>query len=580
MTFRPRTAIISAVAIAAALSAPRANGDAACQDELAAVQNYKSGVSAAADQVRAAAATADLWQQQVNDLAMHVGSVIAQLEAKKHPTLETELNREGYDILFRDIPYAESQVEKAAQAGANALAASAIYKMALANAQQAYSQCLSAAAAAPAPATDAATLTNIGAAQLIKDVESLAKELLGNNGQTGPTADNSPNTITPNPEQYSVPAGPSLPPNKQTPTSTNTTTATAPPASTPPPPPSPIAVTTTPTPPTTPAATTPAPAKPDCAQQGSACMAAQASYAKAANMIFNLNGAYDLPLPCVAGYSASLETALTTPQQRQLLQQWANAREAYLKCSTSTTASNPTPSAPPPPATPTATPPASSPTAGLCPFTVCMYSTPTRDGLWEPPVNGKCLPVMCEYYQEGSGIDFLFDPSTPHPALLPKDGKCPAASQAKLVYKPGDYPSLKDAYYTTGTCKLADATDTPPAPSASAGSSPSPVQACDSKPPFLPWGGQGSATITVSGGKPCGIGWHDTPGGPGGVTVLDSMSVTSPPSHGSLKPQDQHVMIFTPAAGYKGPDSFTLSMQEHNGGRTATMSVNVSVTIQ
>ncbi|MFY9898796.1 MAG: Ig-like domain-containing protein, partial [Xanthobacteraceae bacterium] len=96
----------------------------------------------------------------------------------------------------------------------------------------------------------------------------------------------------------------------------------------------------------------------------------------------------------------------------------------------------------------------------------------------------------------------------------------------------------------------------------------------------LPWGGHGSATITVSGGQPCGVGWHDTPGGPGGVTVLDSMSVTSPPSHGSLKPQDQHVIIFTPASGYKGQDSFTLSMQEHNGGRRATLSVRVSVTIQ
>jgi hypothetical protein len=106
------------------------------------------------------------------------------------------------------------------------------------------------------------------------------------------------------------------------------------------------------------------------------------------------------------------------------------------------------------------------------------------------------------------------------------------------------------------------------------------VPACSSKPPYLPWGGHGSAMITVSGGQPCGVGWHDTPGGPGGVTVLDSMSVSSPPSHGTLRPQDQHVIIFTPTPGYKGQDSFTLSMQEHNGGRHATLSVNVSVTIQ
>jgi hypothetical protein len=101
------------------------------------------------------------------------------------------------------------------------------------------------------------------------------------------------------------------------------------------------------------------------------------------------------------------------------------------------------------------------------------------------------------------------------------------------------------------------------------------VPACSSKPPYLPWGGHGSATIMVSGSKPCGIGWHDT-----GGTILDSMSVTSSPSHGSLKPQDQHVIIFTPTPGYKGQDSFTLSMREHNGGRSATLSVTVSVTIQ
>jgi Bacterial Ig domain len=109
---------------------------------------------------------------------------------------------------------------------------------------------------------------------------------------------------------------------------------------------------------------------------------------------------------------------------------------------------------------------------------------------------------------------------------------------------------------------------------------PADVQSCDSKPPFLPWGGTGSAIITVSGGKACGVGWHDTPGGPGGVTVLDSMTVASPPSHGTLAPKDQHVIIFTPAPGYKGQDSFTLTMQEHNGGRSATLQVNVSVTIQ
>jgi hypothetical protein len=101
------------------------------------------------------------------------------------------------------------------------------------------------------------------------------------------------------------------------------------------------------------------------------------------------------------------------------------------------------------------------------------------------------------------------------------------------------------------------------------------VPACEVKNVNIPWGGSGSAAMTVSGGKSCSIGWHDT-----GATILDSMSVSSPPPHGSLSPQDQHVIIFTPAPGYTGQDSFTLSMREHNGARRATMNVKVSVTIK
>jgi hypothetical protein len=55
--------------------------------------------------------------------------------------------------------------------------------------------------------------------------------------------------------------------------------------------------------------------------------------------------------------------------------------------------------------------------------------------------------------------------------------------------------------------------------------------------------------------------------------------VISQPSHGSAASQG-HSVIYTPAPGYKGQDVFTLSMQEHNGGRSATLRVNVSVTIQ
>ena len=45
---------------------------------------------------------------------------------------------------------------------------------------------------------------------------------------------------------------------------------------------------------------------------------------------------------------------------------------------------------------------------------------------------------------------------------------------------------------------------------------------------------------------------------------------------GGIIPADLVVL----ATGYKGQDAFTLSMQEHNGGRNATLRVKVSVTIQ
>ena len=160
---------------------------------------------------------------------------------------------------------------------------------------------------------------------------------------------------------------------------------------------------------------------------------------------------------------------------------------------------------------------------------------------------------ICDCQKASNGITTCTD----------KDGMTCTTNQA-ACYPPtaGSSPSP-----STIVLRTPDPVSSPPMAS-------NQVRACESEPPFLPWGGSGSATITVSGGKPCGIGWHDT-----GATILDSMTVTSPPAHGSLTPQDQHIIIFTPAPGYQGQDSFTLSMQEHNGSRTATMSVKVGVTV-
>jgi hypothetical protein len=137
----------------------------------------------------------------------------------------------------------------------------------------------------------------------------------------------------------------------------------------------------------------------------------------------------------------------------------------------------------------------------------------------------------------------------------PKTPATPKANDGPLNLKP-----------SPGATQLASST-----PSNSADS----AALCESKPPYLPWGGHGSASITVSGGKPCGIGWHDT-----GATILENITVTSQPKHGSITPKNKNVVIFTQTAGYKGQDKFMLRMQERNGSRRATLTVTVNVTIR
>ena len=136
----------------------------------------------------------------------------------------------------------------------------------------------------------------------------------------------------------------------------------------------PAASTTATAAPTSKPPATPAALKPSCTQQAKACAAAQASYATAAKMIFNWNDAYNLPLPCVAEYSPALQNnPLATPQEQQALNQWTNARDAYLTC------------------TKTPTPPAAQTTSagGAC-TPACGYS---RTGGWNPnnpvAVNGS-----------------------------------------------------------------------------------------------------------------------------------------------------------------------------------------------
>jgi uncharacterized membrane protein YgcG len=243
--------------------------------------------------------------------------------------------------------------------------------------------------------------------------------------------------------------------------------------------------------------------------------------------------------------------------------------------------------------------PASSPTVP-CPGTTAA-STDPLGGLGPPPMDVAypkragtpqyaSLPKIVNQMPQGPQITTIAvnlgglgggggqnpcRPKPPQNVCQPKSGNMCQPKPANICQpKPASNPCAPKP--NAGPLKLKPSTQTASAAQpCNQKTQSAPVQACESKPPFLPWGGSGSATIMVSGGKPCGIGWHDT-----GATILDNMSVTSQPSHGTLKPQDQHVIIFTPAPGYKGSDSFTLSMKEHNGGRSATLTVKVSLTIQ
>jgi hypothetical protein len=100
-------------------------------------------------------------------------------------------------------------------------------------------------------------------------------------------------------------------------------------------------------------------------------------------------------------------------------------------------------------------------------------------------------------------------------------------------------------------------------------------RSCDPHPVLPAWASTSASTMTVSGG-PCGIGWVDS----NGVT-LDQLSIKQNPSHGSIQLKGKGSLTYTPAPGYKGSDSFSVSIQEHyRDGRRATAGSNVSVTIK
>jgi hypothetical protein len=407
------------------------------------------------------------------------------------------------------------------------------------------------------PPTNAPTLTAIGAAQLIHEVESLADQLLGNNGQAGPTATPASGPTAGNTGNYVGQAAAGMAGASEVQTQlenelrrieaniaklTDANNGQAGPTLMP---------------------GSGQPGYPAPNQTANNAPAMSSTPTQTTMLSPSASGATQQP-SCPSGYvNWSCKNAQGTTSGCLKPQDAANDTAQYAAMGyTCSTGSQPSPS------TPTSTAPAAlAPNSGASTTPtniICGYTT-------VPP--GTNLPGFSQTFGVAANVCpsswCLTNNSPPidtgHGAVVNPSTQC-NPNQTK-GYFTGLAEDLNGNFLPSAV---------PPSPAAtSASATAAAPQACVSKPPYLPWGGQGSATITVSGGQPCGIGWYDT-----GATILDSMSVTSPPSHGGLKPQDQHVIIFTPAAGYKGQDSFTLSMQEHNGGRRATLSVKVSVTIQ
>ena len=564
MAFRPCTVIMHAVAVAAlltALSAPRANAEDGCQAELAAVQNYNSAIHGVEEKLRFYAAEIDKMQSEMN----------------QNPT-DSHLYEEASD--FRDFY---------AQQGTIGLGVLGTLKAARAGANQDLVQCLTAAiindatspspaapaappaASAPPPGTQAATGGANGSGNYVGQAiagmisaltngntsGSNANDTNGgagtgaggsNNGQGGPTAANSPGPALPPGQSTSAPASGATAGGQVAADSFNALTNAASNAE-------------------------------NYAEQVAA--AAFNALTNAASNAGNNNAGTASNPAGQQGMSQSATGQSGQPTQSPTTNQPANNGPTGSSKPTQTAMATPSSTATPPPSNSgplslkqqPGTPPAATMTTAT--NITCSYSAPLKAA---SAVNGVSQPATSQ--SQTFGVAGACCPKT---WCLNNDGTAPIDPGNGAVPVAGGQCNSNQGMGTLGGAWNLSGTGLPlTTATCSSGGTSSQVQACKSNPPYLPWGGTGSATITVSGGQSCGVGWHDTPGGPGGVTVLDSISVRSPPSRGTAtpSPQDQHMIIFTPASGYKGPDSFTLSMQEHNGGRKATLSVKVSVTIQ
>jgi hypothetical protein len=90
---------------------------------------------------------------------------------------------------------------------------------------------------------------------------------------------------------------------------------------------------------------------------------------------------------------------------------------------------------------------------------------------------------------------------------------------------------------------------------------------------FFP-GTEVSSNMVVSSGKRCGVNLHAA-----GESRFDSVGISARPKHGTLSPLAGGGVIYQPAPGYKGEDSFafTVTGRMHTGSGTARIKISVSV---
>jgi hypothetical protein len=66
----------------------------------------------------------------------------------------------------------------------------------------------------------------------------------------------------------------------------------------------------------------------------------------------------------------------------------------------------------------------------------------------------------------------------------------------------------------------------------------------------------------------------------GGTTTFSGASVGAPPEHGTLKQTTTFNFVYTPKAGYKGDDNYSIKVCGQSRANTGCSTINYSVTVK